>query len=351
LGARALSNTMRAIVKVKEGPGGTKVKPVPVPKIGPNEVLIRVDMAGICGTDLHIYEWDPWAQGRIKVPLIYGHEFAGTVDKVGGSVEGVARGDFVSAEGHLVCWRCNACRTGNAHVCENLKVLGVDVPGIFAEYVALPATNVIHNDKRIPLRVAAVQDPLGNAVHTAFSGRPTGHTAAVLGCGPIGLMAVAVAKAAGARAIVAVEKNEYRQALARKMGATAVYADGDEALREVKAMTGGAGAEDVYEMSGHPRLLDLALKMVQPAGGIHILGIYRDAAVPININEVVFRGLHVHGIHGRRVFDTWTRMQGMLVSGKLDIEPVFTHDYPFEKFDEAMHTMASGNCGKVTLHW
>jgi threonine 3-dehydrogenase len=341
---------MRAIVKVKGEPKATRIRTVPMPKIGHDEVLIRVDRAGICGTDLHIYEWDKWSQGRIKPPLVYGHEFAGTVEKAGASAKGIKKGDFVSGEGHLICWRCNACRTGNAHVCQNLRVLGVDLDGIFAEYVKLPATNVIHNDPRIPLKVAAVQDPLGNAVHVAFSGRPSGHTVAVLGCGPIGLMAIAVAKAAGARDIVAVEKNPYRLGLAKTMGATKTYADGVEALVDVVAMTDGAGADDVYEMSGHPLLLDLALKIVKPAGGVHILGIYHDT-VPVDMNQVVFKGLNVHGIHGRRIFDTWTRMQGLLLSGKLDIEPVFTHEFPFEKFDEAMETMASGNCGKVTLHW
>jgi threonine 3-dehydrogenase len=164
-------------------------------------------------------------------------------------------------------------------------------------------------------------------------------------------MAIAVAKAAGARSVVAIEKNEYRQALARKMGATQVFGDTDEALTEVRAMTAGAGADDIYEMSGHPKLLELALKMSKPAGGIHILGIYHDEQVQVAVNEIVFKGLNIHGIHGRRVFDTWTRMQGLLLSGKLDIDPVFTHEYPFEQFDEAMQTMASGNCGKVTLHW
>lgn len=281
---------------------------------------------------------------------MYGHEFAGTVEKAGASAKGVQKGDFVSGEGHLVCWRCNACRTGNAHVCQNLRVLGVDLDGIFAEYVKLPATNVVHNDAKIALNVAAVQDPLGNAVHVAFSGRPSGHTVAVLGCGPIGLMAIAVAKAAGAREIVAVEKSPYRLALAKTMGATKAYADGGKALEEVVAFTGGAGADDVYEMSGHPLLLDLALKMVKSAGGVHMLGTYRDT-VSIDMNQVVFKGLNLHGIHGRRIFDTWTRMQGLLLSGRLNIDPVFTHEFPFEKFDEAMETMASGNCGKVTLHW
>ncbi len=341
---------MRAIVKVKGAPNGTKIRTVPVPKIAHDEVLIRVDLAGICGTDLHIYEWDNWSAGRIKPPLVYGHEFAGTVEKAGASAKGFAKGDFVSGEGHIVCWRCNACRTGNAHVCQNLRVLGVDLDGIFAEYVKLPASNVILNDRKIPLKVAAVQDPLGNAVHTAFSGHPSGHTVAVLGCGPIGLMAIAVARAAGARLIVAVEKSPYRLALARAVGATHAYADGAKALEEVGAMTGGAGADDVYEMSGHPLLLDLALKIVKPAGGVHILGIYHDTA-PVDMNAVVFKGLNVRGIHGRRMFDTWSRMQGLLASGRLNIDPVFTHEFPFERFDEAMATMASGNCGKVTLHW
>jgi len=345
-----VAEMMRAIVKARGEPNGTELREVPVPELRDDEVLIRVDKAGICGTDLHIYTWDPWSQNRIKPPLVYGHEFAGTVEKVGRSAQGVARGDFVSGEGHVVCWRCNACRTGNAHVCQNLRVLGVDLDGIFAEYVKLPATNVIHNDARIPLRVAAVQDPLGNAVHTAFSGRPSGHTVAVLGCGPIGLMSIAVAKAAGARDIIAVEKNPFRLALAKKLGATHAFDDGAKALADVRAMTGGAGAVDVYEMSGHPKLLELALQLAKPAGGIHILGIY-GGAVPVDMNEIVFKGLNVHGIHGRRVFDTWTRMQGLLLSGKLDIDAVFTHDFPFDKFDEAIAAMKSGDCGKVTLHW
>jgi threonine 3-dehydrogenase len=312
---------------------------------------MKVDKAGICGTDLHIYLWDRWSESRLKVPLTYGHEFAGTVEAVGKGVTGIAKGDFVSGEGHVVCWRCNACRTGNAHVCQNLRVLGVDFDGIFAEYAKLPATNVIHNDHRIPLRVAAIQDPLGNAVQTVFSGHPGGSTVAVLGCGPIGLMAIAVARAAGARAIVAVEQNAYRRALAKQMGATHLFEDGPRALEETRKMTDGAGADDVYEMGGHPMLLELALELVKPAGGVHILGIYHDV-VPVDVtNGIVFKGVHVNGIHGRRMFDTWTRMQGLLLSGKLELDPVFTHDFHFEQFDEAMTAMKMGDCGKVTLHW
>jgi threonine 3-dehydrogenase len=342
---------MRAIVKVKGESGGTKREQVPIPRIQDDEVLLRVDKAGICGTDLHIYLWDRWSESRLQLPLVYGHEFAGTVEKVGPHVKGVKKGDFVSGEGHVVCWRCRACREGNAHVCQNLSILGVDFGGCFAEYVKLPGTNVVHNDKKIPLKVAAVQDPLGNAVQTAFAGHPAGSAIAVLGCGPIGLMSVAVARAAGARVIVAVEKNDYRRHLASQLGATHVFDDSDAALAEMHALTEGAGADDVYEMSGHPKLMELALKIVKPAGNVNILGIYHDV-VPVDITAgIVFKGVHVNGITGRRMFDTWTKMQGLILSGKLDLDPVFTHDFHFDEFDAGMAAMKSGNCGKVTLHW
>jgi threonine 3-dehydrogenase len=342
---------MRAIVKVKGVSGGTELKKVPVPTIADDEVLMKVDKAGICGTDLHIYLWDRWSENRLKLPLVYGHEFAGTVEAVGPRVMGVKKGDFVSGEGHVVCWRCKSCLTGNAHVCQSLKILGVDFAGCFAEYVKLPGTNVIHNDSSIPLRVAAIQDPLGNAVQTAFAGHPAGATVAVLGCGPIGLMAIAVAKAAGARHIIAVEQNAYRQRLASGIGATHVFNDNEQALARVRELTGDAGADDVYEMGGHPKLLELGLKMVKPAGNVNILGIYHDV-VPVDVtNGIVFKGVRVNGITGRRMFDTWTKMQGLILSGKLDLDPVFTHDFSFDAFDEGMAAMKSGNCGKVTLHW
>ncbi|HEX9710493.1 MAG TPA: L-threonine 3-dehydrogenase [Candidatus Thermoplasmatota archaeon] len=350
-GGVELAGTMRAVVKVRGEAGGTEIRTVPVPEIREDEVLIRVDKAGICGTDLHIYLWDRWSESRLHLPLIYGHEFAGTVEAVGRAVERIEKEDRVSGEGHLACWRCKPCREGNPHVCRNLKVLGVDRDGIFAEYVKLPATNVVHNDPKIPLRVAAVQDPLGNAVQTAFSGHPSGAVVLVLGCGPIGLMSVAVARAAGAREVIAIEKNEYRLGLARQMGATHTFEDPAYAERTIQELTDGVGVDDVYEMSGAAKLLNFGLKSVKPAGGVHILAIYHDV-VPIDVtNSVVFKGVHVHGIHGRRMFDTWTRMQGMLLSGKLNIDPVFTHDFAFEQFDEGMAAMKGGNCGKVTLHW
>lgn len=342
---------MRAVVKVRGEPGGTEIQDVPVPEIRADEVLVRVDKAGICGTDLHIYLWDRWSESRLHLPLIYGHEFAGTVEAIGSSVERIAKGDSVSGEGHIVCWRCKACREGNPHVCHNLRVVGVDRPGIFAEYVTLPATNVIHNDPKIPLRVAAVQDPLGNAVQTAFSGHPSGSIVLVTGCGPIGLMSVAVARAAGAREVIAVERNTYRLDLAKKMGATYTFHDLETARTTIDELTGGDGVDDVYEMSGAPPLLEFGLNAVKPAGGVHILAIYHDRVSIDMTNQIVFKGLHVHGIHGRRMYDTWTRMQGMLLSGQLKIDPVFTHEFKFDAFDEAMTVMEGGNCGKVTLNW
>ncbi len=342
---------MRAVVKVRAEADGTEIRKVPIPKIREDEVLVRVDKAGICGTDLHIYLWDRWSESRLALPLIYGHEFAGTVEAIGSSVERIAKDDFVSGEGHIACWRCKPCREGNPHVCRNLRVVGVDRDGIFAEYVKLPATNVIHNDPKIPLRVAAVQDPLGNAVQTAFSGHPSGAVVLVLGCGPIGLMAVAVARAAGAREIIAIEKNAYRLDLAKKLGATFTFDNPGIAQRAIAKITGGDGVDDVYEMSGAPRLLNFGLENVKPAGGVHILAIYHDP-VPIDVtNAIVFKGVHVHGIHGRRMYDTWTRMQGMLLSGQLDIDPLFTHEFSFDQFDEAMAVMRGGECGKITLNW
>jgi threonine 3-dehydrogenase len=342
---------MRAIVKAKAAAGGVELRKVPVPTIRDDEVLMRVDKAGICGTDLHIYLWDRWSENRLHLPLIFGHEYAGTVEAVGARVTGVKKGDFVSGEGHVVCWRCKACLTGNAHVCQKLKILGVDFAGCFAEYVKLPGTNVVHNDSKIPLKVAAVQDPLGNAVQTAFAGHPAGSDIAVLGCGPIGLMAVGVAKAAGARHIVAVEKNAYRLRLAKAMGATHTFSDAAKAHKKMLDMTGGSGADDVYEMSGHPKMLELGLNMVKPAGNVNILGIYHDV-VPVDVTAgIVFKGIHVNGITGRRMFDTWTKMQGLILSGALKIDPVFTHDFHFEDFEKAMSAMKGGNCGKVTLHW
>ena len=343
------TKTMKAIVKTTAAPGA-EIRDVPVPTPGTGEVLLRVLRAGVCGTDLHICNWDRWSQGRIKPPVTLGHEFVGEVIELGPGTTGVALGDRVSCESHIVCNTCIACRTGNGHVCENTRILGVDVNGGFAEFVAVPAVNCWRVPAGIPLEVAAVMEPCGNAVHTAFAGNLSGASILVTGCGPIGLFAIGVAKAAGAAHVFASDVSPYRLELAREMKADAVIDVRTENLVErVKALTGGRMLDGVLEMSGHPGAVRDALASLRMGGRMSMLGLPSEP-FELDWNRlVIFKGITLHGIIGRRMYDTWFQMDQLLGSGRLDLRPAITHVMSMERFDEAIELLREGKAGKVVL--
>jgi len=344
-----MTSMMKAAVKLKPAPKSTEVRKVPIPEPTPSEVLIRVDIASICGTDVHIYDWDAWAAARIKVPLVQGHEFAGHIDKLGSGVTGVRKGDYVSAEGHIACGRCYMCRTGNAHVCKNVSILGIDRDGSFAEYMTVPASNVIVNDDDLPLDLATMQDPLGNAVYTVTNANVPGKTIAIFGLGPIGLMAVALCRAIAARTVIAIgHKNQYRMDLAKKVGASLVLRSGESLLDEVMDATAGEGVDEVLEFSGSEAAVQQAIRVVRPAGGIHLLGLF-PKPLSLDISEFVTKGLSMYGIHGRLMYKTWMQMGGLLKSGNVNLKPILTHKFPLDDYNEAMGVMRSGNCGKVAF--
>ncbi|MEY2733764.1 MAG: hypothetical protein RL340_823 [Gemmatimonadota bacterium] len=337
---------MRALVKA--GPtAGFELRDVPVPGIREDEVLIRVRAAGVCGTDVHIHDWDAWAQGRCRPPFTVGHEFSGVVEKVGGLVTSVQVGDRVTAEGHIVCGRCPLCRTGNAHVCPETKIIGVDRDGAFADYIAMPASNVWHLDPAVSFAVGGIHDPMGNAFHTALHRTQLpGATVLVTGCGPIGIFAVGIAKAAGASAIIASDVNPTRLALARRMGATAAVTPA-EAAEAVRAATHGLGVDVVLEMSGVPAAIHQAFALVRVGGRVQMLGI---PAKPMDVDfatEVIFKGITVYGVVGRRMYDTWIEMTQFLRAGQFDPTPAITHTFPLEQHAEAIAAIKSGEAGKV----
>ncbi|PAD65533.1 L-threonine 3-dehydrogenase [Bacillus siamensis] len=345
-----LEGKMKAVVK-NENAFGATLKEISIPSINENEVLIRVQAASICGTDVHIYNWDQWAQERIKTPQVFGHEFSGIVAETGKHVTNVKTGDYVSAETHFVCGICVPCLTGKHHVCTHTKILGVDTAGSFAEYVKVPAQNIWKNPADMDPAVASVQEPLGNAVHTVLeSGHLAGGTAAIIGCGPIGLMAVAVAKAAGASRIAAIDKNDYRLALAKKLGAEiTISADKEDPLKVIDALTGGEGIDLVCEMSGHPAAIIQGLKMAANGGRFHMLSLPEHPVTIDLTNDVVFKGLTVQGITGRKMFETWRQVSHLLESGLVDLTPVITHQFPLEEFEKGFDLMRKGRCGKVIL--
>ncbi|HEX7122543.1 MAG TPA: L-threonine 3-dehydrogenase [Gemmatimonadaceae bacterium] len=336
---------MKALVKAKAGPGFT-LTDVPVPTILENEVLIRVRRAGVCGTDVHIYEWDDWARGRCRPPFVVGHEFAGDVVQVGSLVTDVQVGDRVTAEGHIVCGRCLLCRTGNSHVCPNTRIIGVDRDGCFAEYIAMPSINVWHLDDAISYDVGGIHDPMGNAFHTALTAEIPGSSVLITGCGPIGLFAVGICRAAGAARVIASDVNERRLALARTMGAHDVVTP-SELEDAVRRATDGLGVDVVLEMSGVPSAIHQAFSLVRLGGRVQMLGI---PARPVEVNfatEVIFRGITIYGVVGRRMYETWHQMTRFLRSGEFDPSPVITHRFPLEGFEEAMRVIKSGEAGKV----
>jgi len=322
---------------------------MPVPIIGPADVLVAVETASVCGTDLHIYHWDEWAQARIKPPYIPGHEFCGTVAAVGELVTDVKVGDFVSAEMHVACGRCKQCRSGQAHVCQFVKILGVDADGAFADYVKIPASNIWKLGPEIPRDFGSLFDPFGNAVHTVLSGEIAGQTVAVTGCGPIGLFAIAVAKACGAADIFAIEPNETRRELAQKMGAKTLLdpANGDVEAQVFEA-TGGTGVDVLLEMSGHPAAIAQGFRMLRMGGRASLLGIPSRAVEMDLANGVIFKGATVHGINGRKMYETWFQAEALLRGG-MDISPVITHRLPLAEFDAAMKLLESGEASKILL--
>jgi len=339
---------MQAIVKEKRAPG-LKVTTVPKPSPGPGEVLIAVRHAGVCGTDLHIADWNAWAAGRLRPPLVVGHEFAGEIVAVGGGVAELRTGQLVTAEGHIVCGHCLQCRTGNSHICKNTRIIGVDRDGAFAEYIAMPATNVLPLDG-IPTTVGAVMDPMGNAFHTVLTADIPGSTVFVVGCGPIGCFAVGIARAAGAAKVIASDVNPKRLALAKQMGAhVTIDATRDDVVRAVLAETGGEGADVVCEMSGVPSALHQAFAAVRLGGRVQLLGI-PNGQVPVDFaNEIIFKGITVYGVIGRKMYDTWNQMRRYLSAGLVDPGPVITHQFPLAKIDEALAAIRSGDAGKIIL--
>jgi len=312
-------------------------------------VLIAVRHAGVCGTDLHIAEWDAWAQGRLKPPLVIGHEFAGEIVAVGDGVAQLKAGQLVTAEGHIVCGHCLQCRTGNSHICKNTRIIGVDRDGAFAEYIVMPATNVLSLDG-IPTTVGAVMDPMGNAFHTVLTAEIPGSTVFIVGCGPIGCFAVGIARAGGAAKVMASDVNPKRLALARRMGAhVTINAATDDAARVVLEETGGEGADVVCEMSGVPTALHQAFAAVRLGGRVQLLGI-PTGAVPMDFaGEIIFKGITVYGVIGRKMYQTWHQMRRYLTAGLLDPRPVITHQFPLAQIDQALAANRSGDAGKIIL--
>lgn len=340
---------MKALVKSRREPG-LWLEEVPQPSIGVNDVLIRVHKTGICGTDLHIWKWDEWARKTIPVPMVVGHEFVGEIVEVGSNVNDFHPGEIVSGEGHVVCGRCRNCLAGRRHLCKDTKGVGVNRPGAFAEFLSLPMTNVWHHDPKIEREVAAVFDPFGNAVHTALSFPVLGEDVLVTGAGPIGIMAAAVVRHAGARFVVITDVNPYRLELAKRMGVTLALDVRSHSVADAQKQLGMKEGFDVgLEMSGNPTAFRDMLANMCHGGRIAMLGI-PEQEMAIDWNLVIFNMLTIKGIYGREMYETWYQMTVMLQSG-LDIKPVITHRYPFTEYATAFKEMMTGNTGKVVLDW
>ena len=339
---------MRALVKAFARPG-LWLNEVPMPEVGRNDVLIRILKTSICGTDVHIWNWDEWAQKTIPVPMVVGHEFVGVVEGMGDNVHDYHKGDLVSGEGHVVCGRCRNCMAGRRHLCPNTSGVGVNRPGAFAEFLSMPVANVWPCDLNIPADQLSCFDPLGNAAHTALSFPVLGEDVLITGAGPIGLMAAAIARHAAARHIVVTDVNPYRLELARKMGATAALDVRSGSLKDVQQQLGMKEGFDVgLEMSGNPGAFRDMLNNMCHGGKIALLGIMQHAEIDWNL--VVFNGLTIKGIYGREMYETWYKMTMMLRNG-LDITPAITHRFPYTEFEEAFRVMRSGESGKVVLTW
>lgn len=340
---------MHALVKSRRAPG-IELQDVPQPAVGPNDVLVRVKRSAICGTDMHIFNWDAWAQKTIPVPMAVGHEYCGVIVEVGSEVAGFAPGDRVSGEGHITCGYCRNCRAGRRHLCRNTVGVGVNRPGCFAEYLVIPAFNAFKLTAAIDDEIAAILDPLGNAVHTALAFDVVGEDVLITGAGPIGIMAAAIVRFIGARNVVITDVNDYRLELARKMGATLALNVAHDPLDEAMKQLGMQEGFDVgLEMSGNAAALRDMLRTMHHGGSIAILGI-PPAEVAIDWNEVILKGLTIKGIYGRQMFETWYKMAALLQSG-LDVRPVITHRLPYTQYQHAFEIMGRGQSGKVVMSW
>lgn len=344
-----MNGKMKALRKMKAGPGLELVETT-IPGIKHNEVLIKVIKRAICGTDLHIYKWDEWSEKRLKPPVTTGHEFYGEIVETGQEVTHYKKGDLVTAEMHVVCNQCFQCRTGNAHLCENVIILGVDGNGAFADYIAVPELNLWRVPPEIDPELAAIYDPFGNAVHTVMAGATAGKSFLILGGGPIGIAAIPIAKAAGASIVILSEINEYRKELGKKMGADQIIDPKTEDVPAVvKELTKGQGADVVLEMSGHPAAIAQGFKAIRKSGRYTLLGI---PAQPINLDlasDIIFPGINIQGINGRRMYETWYQMDAFLISGKVNLKPLITHRFKMVDYKEAFEIGLSGNSGKIIL--
>ena len=340
---------MRALVKEAPGPGMV-LKDVPKSSIGPTDVLIRVRKAGICGTDGHIWHWDKWSQARVKPPLVVGHEFMGDVAEIGGAVRAVQVGDRVSAEGHISCGVCLLCRTGQAYICEHVRIIGVDRDGCFAEYVSMPENNVWKLDPSVPDAWAAVFDPLGNAVHTVMTAGVSTKSVVITGVGSIGLMAIPVARAAGAAKVIAIDVNAAKLELAKRLGADRVFDAREEGLQQrILEETNGDGADVLLEMSGSGAAINQGLGFVRNGGRAALLGLPSDNVSVDLAENIIFKGLTVLGINGRKMFETWYQTQALVVSGRVDLAPIITHVLPFERFEECFNLLQDGKAAKIVM--
>ena len=342
---------MRALVKAAPGPG-MALHDAPVPTCGPTDALIRVHHAGVCGTDLHIWEWDSWASNRLKPPVVIGHEFAGEIVQLGreAATAGLlAVGDLVTAEGHIVCGHCLQCRLGAAHLCQRTQIIGVDRDGAFAEFIAMPASNVMRLDG-ISTEIGAIMDPMGNAVHTVLEADVPGSSVLVLGCGPIGCFAVGVLRAAGASIVIASDFNDTRRALATKMGAHHTFhPQQDDVVARARELTGGIGVDLVCEMSGHPAGHATAFAAARPGARVNLLGTPSRTTEVDFARDVIFKGLTLYGVTGRKMYSTWIHMMRLLQSGQLDPRPVVTHRFPMERIADAIGVIKDGSGGKLSV--
>jgi len=340
---------VKAFAKLRPEPGITMIT-ADQPRPRQHEVLVKVKVTSVCGTDYHIYRWDQWAQTHIKPPRIIGHEFAGEIVEIGPDVNSPAVGDLVAAESHIGCGTCYQCRTGNSHICEKLAIIGVDVDGSFAEFVRIPAQNAWPIPKEVPVETASVLEPLGNAVHAAFAADIAGNTVSIFGCGPVGLSAVALTKVAGALSVTAVDVNDYRLKLAERMGASkTINSKNNDPVSEIHKDTEGRGAGVVLEMSGNDLAIRQAFRAVRNGGTVILFGLPA-REVQLNIaDDLIFKEAHVQGIVGREIFKTWYKLESILKSGKLNLQPLITHRMSLDELDEAMRLVGTGNCAKIVL--